>query len=76
MIKFDIGDKVKFINPTEHQEWPKFYPEVGTVGKILDIDEYNYFLVQWPEGTVEENAKYHGDYSWWVRDDSVELAGE
>lgn len=75
-MKYDIGDKVRFVNKEAHEESPEYYPECGTVGRIDDIDEYDYFLVSWPAETVKENARYGGDYSWWVEDSYVELVEE
>lgn len=75
-MKYDIGDKVRFVCKAAHEETPEFYPEYGTIGKIEDIDEYDYFLVSWPANTVRENARYSGEYSWWVEDSYVELVEE
>lgn len=48
---YKIGMKVRFIGKTQHEKFPEFYPEVGTVGEIVEFSDEQ-FLVKWPEGTV------------------------
>ena len=46
-----IGMKVRFIGKTQHEKFPEYYPEVGTVGEIVEfLGEQLH--VKWPEGTV------------------------
>lgn len=34
---YKTGDKVVFISEEEHKEFPNFYPEVGTVGTVVNV---------------------------------------
>lgn len=69
---FNIGDKVRFINEELHEEEPRFFPAVGTVGKVLYYD-YGFPVVEFPDGTVEENSM---GFSKYVPEDSIELVKE
>lgn len=74
MSKFKVGDKVVFTNAEKHKAVSKFYPAVGTVGIVKEIDTgtfgENSLLVDWSnaEGidVWEDGAK-----SWWCNEDDV-----
>ena len=73
MFKFDesmIGKKVRFIDAKAHESAPRFYPEVGTVGEIVGVEE-NDWAVQWPEMTVAKG--FSGKYRWFCGEDEIEL---
>lgn len=73
--KFNIGDKVRFINHSAHEDYPRFYPVYGTVGEIIDDDGHGYFI-EWPPNSVNvfESSSYEN--CWWCGYDSVELVKE
>lgn len=52
------GDKVVFISEKRHKEFPSFYPEVGTVGTVVDVHKF-IALVKWEEGSTSK-----GDCLW------------
>ena len=74
MSKFKVGDKVVFTNAVKHEAVSQFYPAVGTVGIVKEIDTgtlgKNSLLVDW------SNAKgvdvwEDGTKSWWCKEDDV-----
>ena len=70
---FQVGDEVVFVNSEMHEENPQWYPEVGTVGVVVDIwkpvhDDDFTTMVQWPEGSTS------GINKWWLRYEWIELA--
>lgn len=62
----EVGSKVRFTNAEAHEEEPCFYPTVGTVGTICDIDRFGNLEVQWPEGTTMSNDR------WWALEEWIE----
>lgn len=64
-----IGMKVRFIGEIEHKECPEFYPEVGTVGEIVEFSGER-LLVKWPEGTVE--SSWYNDCNWYAPSSVIE----
>lgn len=54
MSKFIVGDKVKYIGK-DHNEFPEFYPIIGTIGVINKIHADKKYWVQWPEGTTSDS---------------------
>ena len=53
MSKFNVGDKVKFIN-TDYTERSDFYPLYGTIGEIKEDCGGSYW-VQWPKGSTSDD---------------------
>lgn len=69
-FEFGIGDRVRF-EPTESffkagsdEYIGKYFPKVGTVGKIVGYSLHNIHsvFVQWPEGETKHDGR------WFVRD--------
>lgn len=58
MKKFYVGQKVRFVNAVAHNECPAFYPEVGTVGKVVIANDRD-CLVQWPEGRTSASGRWY-----------------
>ena len=75
MSKFNIGDKVVFTNATKHETVSQFYPAVGTVGIVKEIDtgmlgKNSLLLVDW--GNAEGIDIWEdGTKSWWCAEDDV-----
>lgn len=74
MSKFNVGDKVRFLNKKEHIEHPWCYPEVGTVGVVLNAEEVNKeILVDWGKDSGCDNNDYYYDKcAWWCLKTLVE----
>lgn len=51
---YKIGDKVVFIDGNAHSLRPLFYPEVGTVGTVVNVGGYA-ALVKWEEGSTSKD---------------------
>lgn len=49
-MEYKVGDKVVFIDEEKHLEFPRYYPHVGAIGKIVRIN--GSLRVQWPRGTT------------------------
>ena len=73
-MKFNVGDKVRFLNKEEHIEHPWCYPEVGTVGVVLNAEEANKeILVDWGKDSGCDNNDYYYDKcAWWCLKTLVE----
>ena len=74
MSKFNIGDKVVFANAKKHEAVSQFYPAVGTVGIVKEIDTRtlgkNSLLVDW--GNAEGiDVLEDGTKSWGCAEDDV-----
>ena len=70
-VNFKIGDKVRYLGHEEHKQYPEYYPPVGTVGTIVEVDDDSTALVNW--GKV---GSICAPYSWWVRHKEIELVNE
>lgn len=67
-VKFNIGDKVRYLGSKEDKEFPQYYPPIGTIGTIVEVDDDGTLLVDWGNvGTVEQ------PYTWWVNHKRIEL---
>lgn len=71
-----IGDKVKFICEEAHTEMPTWYPPVGTVGNVIEVDDEDPndigIHVAWPEDCgVAPSGK--NVYEWWCNLKNVEI---
>lgn len=79
MFKFDesmYGKQVRFINAKSHEDMPKYYPEVGTIGILVPTKDTDFkwftddFAVQWPKGSTT------GTDCWLADEKSLELVEE
>lgn len=64
MSKFNVGDKVRYIN-TDHDTKPEYYPPYGTIGVFKGNN-----WVQWPIGVTS------GDGCWSCDESDIELVVE
>ncbi len=74
MHKFKVGDKVVFINAQKHESLRSFYPVVGTVGTVKEIDENAIdkkgLLIDWGDARGIEDW-VDGTKSWWCNEGDV-----
>lgn len=61
-----IGSKVRMINGKLHNETPRWFPVVGTVGIVRNLCDIN-CDVQWPKGTTSWQDK------WWCNYEHLEV---
>lgn len=61
-----IGSKVRMINGKLHNENPRWFPVVGTVGIVRNLCDIN-CDVQWPKGTTSWQDK------WWCNYEHLEV---
>lgn len=61
-----IGSKVRMINGKLHNEIPRWFPVVGTVGIVRNLCDIN-CDVQWPKGTTSWQDK------WWCNYEHLEV---
>lgn len=66
MSKFNIGDKVRYIGK-DHIEMPKFYPEIGTIGTVVNEGEDTDCYIQWPKGSTSKED------CWYCSNNDIEL---
>lgn len=57
-----VGMKVRFTDKFLHEIAPQYYPEVGTIGEVTDIE----VMVQWPKGSTSR------DDNWFVPTSAIE----
>lgn len=57
------GSKVKMINDKIHNEYPRWFPVVGTVGAIINASNTSSYI-QWPSGTTSENDRWFCSLDW------------
>lgn len=67
--EFEVGDKVVFQNAARHHVCPSFYPEVGTVGEVIEKSSVGPqgLLVSWPSGATSSDDR------WWCYPEDVIL---
>lgn len=74
MSKFKVGDKVVFTNAVKHEAVSRFYPAVGTVGIVKEIDTgtlgKNSLLVDWSNAEGIDVWE-DGTKSRWCHEDDV-----
>lgn len=75
MNKFNVGDKVVFINAQKHKSHSGYYPAVGTVGTVVKIDEHPIedfgLLVNWGDAKGVDIWQADGTKSWWCNEADV-----
>lgn len=75
MNKFNVGDKVVFINAQKHKSHGRYYPAVGTVGTVVNIDEHPIedfgLLVNWGDTKGVDVWQADGTKSWWCNEADV-----
>lgn len=75
MHKFNVGDKVVFINAQKHELHSGYYPAVGTVGTVVDINEHPIedfgLLVNWGDAKGVDVWQADGTKSWWCNEADV-----
>lgn len=74
--KFNIGDKVVFINAQKHKSHSEYYPAVGTIGTVVKIDEHPMIedfglLVNWGDAKGVDVWQADGTKSWWCNEADV-----
>lgn len=54
---FNKGDQVVYLGVNGDRGMPCYYPEIGTVGVVDDIDNMpdNHIQIQWPRGSTSGN---------------------
>lgn len=66
MSKFNVGDKVRYIGK-DHREMPKFYPEIGTIGTVVNENGDTDCYIQWPKGSTSKED------CWYCSNNDIEL---
>lgn len=55
-----VGSKVKMINGKGHRSKPWSFPDVGTVGTVMEVGSHIH-LVQWPKGSTSKIDEWYCD---------------
>lgn len=55
-----VGSKVRITDGKAHKDNPQWFPEVGTVGIVMEVGSHTHFI-QWPEGTTSETDEWYCD---------------
>lgn len=58
-----VGSKVRMIDDKVHNEYPRWFPVVGTVGAIINVGDTSLYI-QWPLGTTSENDRWFCSLDW------------
>lgn len=66
MSKFNIGDKVRYIGK-DHKDMPGFYPEIGTIGTVIEKGGDTDWYIQWSKGSTS------GKDCWYCDENDIEL---
>lgn len=61
---YKVGDKVVFIDKKKHEEYPEFFPKVGTVGTITGHSDDIRTLVKWEEGSTSLDDQWLCEFDW------------
>ena len=59
----NVGSKVRIIDDKVHNEYPRWFPVVGTVGAIINTSNASPYI-QWPSGTTSENDRWFCSLDW------------
>lgn len=57
-----VGSKVRMIDEEAHENYPQWFPVVGTVGIVEKRSYNNNCKVQWSKGTTSIDDKWFCDY--------------
>lgn len=57
MSKFKVGDKVLFIDKEAHEQFPRYYPKVGTIG-IVETSGTVDGWIQWPGSSTSQDDRW------------------
>ena len=58
-----VGSKVMMIDSKLHNEVPRWFPVVGTMGVVCKVDYYNCYI-QWPKDTTAWQDKWWCNYEY------------
>lgn len=58
-----VGSKVRMIDDKVHNECPRWFPVVGTVGAIINVSDTSPYI-QWPSGTTSDNDRWFCSLDW------------
>ena len=58
-----VGSKVRMIDDKVHNEYPRWFPVIGTVGAIINVSNTSPYI-QWPSGTTSENDRWFCSLDW------------
>lgn len=73
MSKFNVGDKVIFMNAKKHERLSKFYPTVGSIGIVRDKDDDS-VLIDWGEVEgIHINRSHNNKKAWWCEEEDIKL---
>ena len=59
MSNIKIGDKVRYTGNRNRTHFPIFYPEHGTIGRVIEVSTDDYFFIQWPIGSTSGNGRWY-----------------
>ena len=70
-MMFKVGQKVRFVDADAHERSPKFYPPVGTIGIVMEIDLDDMALVDWG---IDSGVwgRIDDGYYWWATNRMLE----
>lgn len=68
---FKIGQKVRFVDADSHERSPEFYPPVGSIGIVMEVDPDDMVLVDWG---IDSGVwgRISGGYYWWAMNRMLE----
>lgn len=55
-----IGSKVRMTDEESHRNNPQWFPDVGTVGIVMEVGFHTHFI-QWPEGSTSGSDIWYCD---------------
>lgn len=62
---YKVGDKVVFISEKKHKVFPSYFPEVGTVGTVVNANGCS-VLVKWEEGSTSKDDTWYCGFEWCI----------
>lgn len=65
-IKIRIGDRVRFTDENLHIDEPRWFPEVGTIGVVMQDGVDRSLRIQWKKGSTSLND------DWWCPIQAIE----
>lgn len=72
---FKIGQKVRFVDADSHERSPEFYPPVGSIGIVMEVDPEDMTLVEWG---ADSGVWKRGDggCNWWCMNRMLEAVDD